>query len=110
MDRLIVYLAVAAAVAAALYGASKLKPQPDYCAEARRLASDVLAVYQSGGRIVGEYYLKGVVVSPEGLSCAECGVELKVPVANSTIFNGKLRLGIVYLYGGRVVSIHVARG
>jgi len=95
VDRLIAYLAVAAAVAAALYGASRLRPRPDYCAEARRLAGDVLAVYQAGGRVVGEYYLRGVVVSAQGISCSECGVELRVPTANSTVLSGRVRLEIL---------------
>jgi hypothetical protein len=102
VDRLIVYLAVAAAVATALYGASRLRPQPDYCAEARRLAGDVSAVYQSGGRLVGEYNLRGVVVSASGLSCSECGVEVRVPTANSTALEGRVRLEISWA-GGRVV-------
>jgi hypothetical protein len=102
VDRLIVYLAVAAAVAAALFASSKLNPQQDYCAEARRLAGDVLAVYQSGGRILGEYYLRGVTVSAQGLSCSECGVELRVPTANSTALSGRVRLEISRA-GGKVV-------
>ncbi|MCC6051318.1 MAG: hypothetical protein LM580_11450 [Thermofilum sp.] len=97
MDRLIVYLAVAAAVAAALYGASRLRPQPDYCAEARRLASDVLLVNQTGGRLVGEYYLRGVVVSAQGISCSECGVELRVPTAHNitVVLEGRVRLAVL---------------
>jgi hypothetical protein len=92
VERWLVYLAVVVAVAAALYSASRLKLQPDYCAEARRLASDVLAVYQSGGRVVGEYNLRGVVVSASGISCSDCGVSLSVPTANSTALNGRVRL------------------
>jgi hypothetical protein len=97
VDRLIVYLAVAAAVAAALYGASRLRPQPDYCAEARRLASDVLAVYQAGGRLVGEYNLRNMLVNASGVFCGECGVELRVPTANSTpvVLEGRVRLAIL---------------
>ena len=94
MERLLVYLAVVAAVAAALSSASRLKPQPDYCAEARRLASDVLAVYQSGGRVVGEYSLRGVVVNASGVFCAECGVALRVPTVNNTVLSGRARLAI----------------
>jgi len=95
VDRLIVYLAVAAAVAAALYSASKLRPQPDYCAEARRLAGDVLAAYQTGGRLVGEYNLRNVLVNASGVFCGECGVELRVPTANSTVLSGRVRLAIL---------------
>jgi hypothetical protein len=97
VDRLIVYLAVAAAVAAALYSASKLRPQPDYCAEARRLAGDVLLVNQTGGRLVGEYNLGNVLVNASGVFCGECGVELRVPTANSTpvVLEGRVRLAIL---------------
>ena len=97
MDRLIVYLAVAAAVAAALYGASRLRPQQDYCAEARRLASDVLLVNQTGGRLVGEYNLRNVLVNASGVFCSECGVELRTPTANSTpvTLSGRVRLEIL---------------
>jgi hypothetical protein len=97
VDRLIVYLAVLAAVAAALYGGSKLKPQQDYCAEARRLASDVLLVNQTGGRLVGEYNLRNVLVNASGVFCSECGVELRTPTANSTpvTLNGRVRLEIL---------------
>ena len=101
MERLLVYLAVVAAVAAALSSASRLKPQPDYCAEARRFASDVLAVYQSRGRVVGEYNLDGVSVAPSGLSHPTCGVNLQVPTANSTTLSARVRLEIAY-EGGRV--------
>jgi len=97
VDRLIVYLAVAAAVAAALYASSKLKPQQDYCSEARRLAGDVLAVYQAGGRLVGEYNLRNVLVNASGVFCGECGVELRVPTAISTpvTLSGRVRLAIL---------------
>jgi len=109
VERLLIYLAVVASVAAALYGASRLRPQPDYCAEARRLAGDVLAAYQSGGRVVGEYSLRGVVVNASGVFCAECGVALKVPAANTTALNGRARLAIV-LTRERSVSINEVRG
>jgi hypothetical protein len=102
VDRLIVYLAVAAAVATALFAASKLKPQQDYCSEARRLAGDVLAVYQAGGKVVGEYSLRNVLVNGSGVFCAECGVELRVPTANSTALSGRVRLEISRA-GGKVV-------
>lgn len=97
MDRLIVYLTVLAAVAAALFASSRLKPQQDYCAEARRLASDVLLVNQTGGRLVGEYNLRNVLVNRSGIFCAECGVELRVPTANSTplTLDGRVRLEIL---------------
>jgi hypothetical protein len=97
VDRLLVYLAVAAAVATALFAASKLKPQQDYCSEARRLAGDVLAVYQTGGRLVGEYNLRNVLVNASGVFCGECGVELRVPTANSTpvVLEGRVRLEIL---------------
>jgi hypothetical protein len=97
VERLIVYLAVAAAVAAALFAASRLRPQPDYCAEARRLAGDVSAVYQAGGRLAGEYNLRNVLVNGSGVFCGECGVELRVPTANSTpvALEGRVRLEIL---------------
>jgi len=94
VERLLVYLAVVAAVSAALYGAQRLRPQPDYCAEARRLAGDILAAYQSGGRVVSEYSVRGVVVNASGVFCAECGVALRVPAANATTLNGRVRLAI----------------
>jgi len=104
VDRLIVYLAVAAAVAAALFAASRLRPQPDYCAEARRLASDVLAVYQSGGRLAGEYNLRNMLVNASGVFCGECGVELRVPTANSTVLSGRVRLEISRAGGKAVLA------
>jgi hypothetical protein len=109
VDRLLAYLAVAAAVAAALFAALRLRPQPDYCAEARRLASDVLAVYQAGGRLVGEYNLRGVAVSAQGLSCSECGVELRVPTANSTTLEGRVRLEILLQRSGAVCKVAILR-
>jgi len=97
VDRLLAYLAVAAAVAAALFASSKLRPQPDYCAEARRLAGDVLLVNQTGGRLVGEYNLRNVLVNASGVFCSECGVELRTPTANSTplTLDGRVRLEIL---------------
>jgi hypothetical protein len=97
VERLLVYLAVLAAVAAALYSASRLRSQPDYCSEARRLASDVLLVNQTGGRLVGEYNLRNVLVNASGVFCSECGVELRIPTANSTpvTLNGRVRLEIL---------------
>ena len=97
MDRLLAYLAVAAAVAAALFAASRLRPQPDYCAEARRLASDVLAVYQAGGRLVGEYNLRNMLVNASGVFCGECGVELRVPTAHNitVVLEGRVRLAVL---------------
>ena len=97
MERLLVYLAMLAAVAAALFASSKLKPQQDYCAEARRLAGDVLLVNQSGGWVVGEYYLRNVLVNASGVFCSECGVELRVPTAHSTplTLDGRVRLEIL---------------
>ena len=104
MERWLVYLAVVVAVAAALYSVSRLKPQPDYCAEARRLASDVLVAYQSGGRVVGEYNLRGAVVNGSGVFCAECGVALRVPTANSTALDGRARL-LLQRSGGKVALL-----
>jgi len=114
VERLLVYLDVVAAVATVLYSVSRLKPQPDYCAEARRLASDVLAVYQSGGRVVGEYNLLSVTVNGSGVFCSDCCVSLReVPLddtsANGTVFNGRLRLEITYSREKRVVSIYVVK-
>jgi len=104
VERWLVYLAVVAAVAAALYSVSRLKLQPDYCAEARRLASDVLAVYQSGGRVVGEYNLRSVTVNGSGVFCSECGVALRVPTANSTTLNGRARLSLASS-GGKIILL-----
>lgn len=109
MERLLVYLAVVAAVSAALYGISRLRPQPDYCAEARRLAGDILAVYQSEGRVVGEYRLSKTIVNGSGIFCDECGVNLRVPTVNSTVIEGRARLKIAYIREKTSVGVYKAR-
>ncbi|MEM4455124.1 MAG: hypothetical protein QXT28_10460 [Thermofilaceae archaeon] len=93
MERLLLYLVVAAAVLAAL-SAARLRQQPDYCSEAERLAAAVLAVSQSGGWVVDTFTLDRVVVNSTGLYHPGCGVAARLPVANSTILSGRVRLEI----------------
>lgn len=95
MERLLLYLAVAVAVSAVLLHA-RLKPQPDFCGEARRLAAAVLAVNQSKGWIVDVYTLDGVVVNRTGLFHPGCGITLSVIMTNTTTLSGyRLRLAIL---------------
>ncbi|MEM4853187.1 MAG: hypothetical protein QXQ60_06450 [Thermofilum sp.] len=99
MERLLLYLAVAAAVLAAL-SAARLGQQPDYCSEARRLAAAALAVYQSGGWVVDTFLLDGVVVNGTGVYHPGCGIAARIPTANSTTLSGRVRALVVYQPGG----------
>lgn len=95
MERLLLYLAIVAAVFVVLLQA-RLRPQPDYCGEARRLAAAVLAVNQSRGWIVDTYMLDGVVINGTGLFHPRCGITLSIPMANTSILSGyRLRLVIL---------------
>jgi len=67
LDRLLIYIAVTLAIATVFFSISRLKPLVDYCSEARRLAGDMLTVYQSGGRMIGEYRLSSVLVNGSGI-------------------------------------------
>jgi len=100
VERLLLYLVVAAAVLAAL-SAARLRQQPDYCSEAERLAAAVLAVYQSRGWVVDTFTLDRVVVNSTGLYHPGCKVAARLPVANSTILMGKNRL-MLSASGGKV--------
>ncbi|MEM0087806.1 MAG: hypothetical protein QXK85_02430 [Thermofilum sp.] len=97
VERLLLYLAVAAAVLAAL-SAARLGQQPDYCSEARRLAAAALAVYQSGGWVVDTFTLDRVVVNESGLFHDGCNIAVKIPVANKTsLLSGRSRLTILHI-------------
>lgn len=106
MERVLIYLAVTVAVASVLLSVSKPRPQIDYCTEARRLASDIITVYQSGGRVVSEYRLRALIINGSGVFCGECGISVQVPSANSTAFEGRVRLTIAYVYERGMVSVH----
>ena len=97
VERLLLYLAVAAAVLAAL-SAARLRQQPDYCSEARRLAAAALAVNQSRGWVVDTFTLDRVVVNETGLFHDGCNIAVKIPVANkTTLFSGRFRLTISHI-------------
>lgn len=103
MERLLLYLVVAAAVFTVL-SAARLKPQQDYCSEARRFASAVLTVNQSKGWIVDTYLLDGVVVNATGIYHPGCGIIMKLPVANATTLSGS-RLRLMILYADSILVI-----
>jgi len=99
VERALVYLALLAAVLAlAAQAPALLRPRPDYCSEAERLAAAVLSVYLSGGSVVDEYYLRGVRVGSGGISCEPCGVSLAVPLRSElgAELEGRRRLLIYY--------------
>lgn len=97
MEKALIYLFTAAAVLAVLSTAlPQLKPQPDYCGEARRLAASALAVAQSRGWTVDTYTLDGVVINSTGFFHAGCGIAVKSATANSTALRGTVRLKIYW--------------
>jgi len=105
VERLLLYLALAAAVALILLQLPRLRPQPDYCAEARRLTATILAVWAGGGSVTDAFDLRGVAVTPTGVSCAPCGVSASAPIESrlgSGELSGRWRLRIRY-QGGKVV-------
>jgi hypothetical protein len=109
LDRLLIYIAVTLAIATVFFSISRLKPLVDYCSEARRLAGDMLTVYQSGGRMISEYRLSSVLVNGSGIFCEECGVKLKIPTLNNTMITGRARLEIVFIQEEASVSVYRAR-
>ena len=104
MEQLLTYLAVAAAILAALgLALAQLRPKPDYCLEARRLLRDVLTVYYSHGRLASTYRLDGVEVEHSGVRSSACGLEVRVPTLNSTALSGRVRLVIEWRSGAVVL-------
>lgn len=105
MERLLIYLAVAAAVFAVLL-AARLKPQLDYCSEVRRLAAAVLAVNRSGGWIVDTFLIgRDVTVSGNEISHPGCGVTIKGVEVRSMGSSEMWRLKVKYDAVGRMVII-----
>ena len=106
MERLFIYLAVAAAVFSVLVAyLPRVALKPDYCAEARRFAAALRTAYLSRGSYIDTFLLRDVAVSSSGVSCASCGVSVSVPVDNRlgvTALNGRWRIRI-YHSQGRVV-------
>lgn len=106
MERLLVYLAVAAAVFLALTVA-KLTRQPDYCSEARRLASAALAVHQSGGWVSDAFLLdEELKVNGSGIFHKGCGVSAGISTLNDTIIIGRKRL-IILNVNGRPILLKI---
>ncbi|MCS7104020.1 MAG: hypothetical protein NZ954_00455 [Thermofilaceae archaeon] len=101
MERLLLYFTVTATVLAVLSTLPRLRQQPDYCAEARRLAAAVITVYQSKGWFTDVFTLNNVAIDEESVRSLDCGVEIRVPTANFTILKGRMRLKIVTILTGQ---------
>ena len=106
MERIILYLALIAGIAAVLAN-FRLAPRFE-CSEAERLIRDVAYVYFSRGTVMGEYYLGEVEVNGSGLFHSGCMVSVRVPTANESVLRGRLRLEIA-LYRGKIVLKSAAK-
>lgn len=95
MERLLLYFTVAATILAVLGTLPRLRRQPDCCVEVQRLAAAVITVYQSKGWFTDVFTLNNVIIDEESIRALDCGVEIRVPTANSTILKGRIRLRIV---------------
>lgn len=108
MERVLIYLALVAAVSmvlAALLSARPHRVAVEACSDVRALARDILAASATRAVVRGTYHLPyPVVVNATGVYCRECLVELSIPTQNSTVLTGRQRLvidassGIVKLY------------
>jgi hypothetical protein len=98
VERVLIYLAVVAAVSMALAALFSARPHSlarEACADVRALARDVQVASATRAVVRGNYHLGyPVVVNATGVYCRECLVELSTPTQNSTVLIGRQRLVI----------------
>jgi hypothetical protein len=95
VERVLIYLAIVAAVSMVL-AALFTKPHRvavEACADVRAFARDVQVAFMTRAAPRGTYYFPyPVVVNSTGVYCRECLVSVSAATANSTVLTGRQRL------------------
>ena len=97
MERVLIYLAIVAAVSMVLAALLFARPHSlrEACSDVRAFARDLQVAFTTRAAPRGTYHLGyPVVVNSTGVYCRECLVSVRVPMLNSTILAGRQRLVI----------------
>jgi len=98
VERVLIYLAIVAAVSMVLAALLSARPHSlarEACSDVRAFARDVQVAFMTRAALRGTYHLGyPVVVNATGVYCRECLVELSTPTQNSTTLYGRQRLVI----------------
>lgn len=106
MERVLIYLAIVAAVSMVLAAFFSTEPRGlarETCSDVKTFARDVQVAFMTRAAIRGTYYFPyRVVVNASGVYCQECLVYVNVPTLNETALYGRQRL-IVNASTGSIV-------